>query len=148
MTNRAVEAEADKDDEADEAHKADDAEVDEADEANKAVAIDDAANKADDAGAGNVSVAEKAHVISEAIASDVAIEANAEADEEAEADLANDAAGVVEADANNAGVSVEMPLLFPFSLTKHSAIFAEVKGFFDFLDVNHNQHGRAIRNGG
>jgi hypothetical protein len=38
--------------------------------------------------------------------------------------------------------------LFPFSLTKHSAIFAEVKGCFDFLDVNNNQHGRVVTNCG
>jgi hypothetical protein len=38
---------------------------------------------------------------------------------------------------DNAGVSIEMPLLFPFSLTKYSAIFAEVKG--SFFGVNNNQ---------
>ena len=35
-----------------------------------------------------------------------------------------------------AGVSIEMPLLLPFSLTKYSAIFSEVKGSFG---VNNNQ---------
>ncbi len=63
LSDKAIEAEADKADEADEADKADDAEADEADEANKAIAIKDTANKA--------------HVINEAIASDVTIEANA-----------------------------------------------------------------------
>jgi hypothetical protein len=48
------------------------------------------------------------------------------------------------AKANNAGVSVETPLSFPFSLTKHSAIFAEVKGCFG----NTNQLERFIGNGG
>ena len=34
------------------------------------------------------------------------------------------------AEANNSGVSTETPMLLPFSLTKHSTIFAEVKGCF------------------
>ena len=37
---------------------------------------------------------------------------------------------------DEAGVSIEMPLLLPFSLTKYSAIFSEVKGSFG---VNNNQ---------
>ncbi len=44
----------------------------------------------------------------------------------------------------DAGMTVEMPLLLPFSLTKHSAIFAEVKGCFG----NINQHERFVGNGG
>jgi hypothetical protein len=34
-----------------------------------------------------------------------------------------------------------LTLFLPFPLTKHSAIFAEVKGCFEFLDVNNNQLG-------
>ena len=37
---------------------------------------------------------------------------------------------------DEAGVSIETPLLLPFSLTKYSAIFSEVKGSFG---VNNNQ---------
>jgi hypothetical protein len=48
------------------------------------------------------------------------------------------------AEANNAGMSIETPLLLPFSLTKHSAIFAEVKGCFG----NINQLERFVGNGG
>ena len=44
----------------------------------------------------------------------------------------------------DAGVTVETPLLLPFSLTKHSAIFAEVKGCFG----NINQLERFVGNGG
>ncbi len=43
-----------------------------------------------------------------------------------------------------AGMTVETPLLLPFSLTKHSAIFAEVKGCFG----NINQFERLVGNGG
>jgi len=39
-------------------------------------------------------------------------------------------------EADKAGVSIEMPLLFPFSLTKYFVIFAEVKESFG---VNNNQ---------
>ncbi len=60
-----------------------------------------------------------------------------------EADLTDDASKVDKADkvankagANNAGVFIETPLLLPFSLTKYSAIFAEVKGCFQ---INNNQ---------
>ncbi len=42
------------------------------------------------------------------------------------------------------GVTVETPLLLPFSLTKHSAIFVEVKGCFG----NINQLERFVGNGG
>ncbi len=44
----------------------------------------------------------------------------------------------------DAGVTVETPLLHPFSLTKHSAIFAEVSGCFG----NINQLERFVGNGG
>jgi hypothetical protein len=40
-----------------------------------------------------------------------------------------------QADANEVGVSVKLPLLFPFSLTKYSSTFAEVKGCFG---INNN----------
>ena len=60
-----------------------------------------------------------------------------------EADEANEAGKTDEADEANeanevdeAGVSIKMPLLLPFSLTKYPAIFAEVKGSFG---VNNNQ---------
>jgi hypothetical protein len=63
-----------------------------------------------------------------------------DADEvENEADDAKDA-GDDEADEANevdkAGVSIDTPLLLPFSLTKYSAIFSEVKESFG---VNNNQ---------
>jgi hypothetical protein len=44
----------------------------------------------------------------------------------------------------DAGVTVETPLLLSFSLTKHSTIFAEVKGCFG----NINQLERFVGNGG
>jgi hypothetical protein len=44
----------------------------------------------------------------------------------------------------DAGVTIEMPFLLPFSLTKHSAIFAKVKGCFG----NINQLERFVGNGG
>jgi hypothetical protein len=44
----------------------------------------------------------------------------------------------------DAGVTVETPLLLPFSLTKHSTIFAEVKGCYG----NINQLERFVGNGG
>jgi hypothetical protein len=77
---------------------------------------------------------------------------------EAEADEDNDAAEAVEAVEAKAGEGndaveaadsiviheVVLGLLtwfVPFSLTKHSAIFVEVKGCFEFLDMNKNQLG-------
>ena len=50
-----------------------------------------------------------------------------------ESDVADE---VDEADKSDEGVSIEMPLLLPFSLTKYSAIFTEVKGSFG---INNNQ---------
>ncbi len=44
----------------------------------------------------------------------------------------------------DAGVTVETSLFLPFSLTKHSAIFAEVKGYFG----NINQIERFVGNVG
>ena len=96
-------------------------------------------------------VADKANEDNEAIATedaklDEADEANeivkaAEADDSDEvikSDESDDADEVDEADkVDKTGVSIGMPLLlFPFSLTKYSAIFAEVKGSFG---VNNNQ---------
>ena len=53
------------------------------------------------------------------------------------ADEANEIVEAAEADDSDEVIkSIEMPLLFPFSLTKYSAIFAEVKGSFG---VNNNQ---------
>ena len=37
---------------------------------------------------------------------------------------------------NSTGVSIEMPLLLPFSLAKYSAIFAEVKRSFGIYDFD------------
>ena len=60
-----------------------------------------------------------------------------------EADLTDDASKVDKADkvankavANDAGVSIKTPLLLPFSLANYSAIFVEVKGYFE---INKNQ---------
>ncbi len=59
------------------------------------------------------------------------------ADEADEVDEANEADKVNEPTAlDEAVVSIEMPLLLPFSLTKYSAIFLGVKGSFE---VNNNQ---------
>jgi hypothetical protein len=57
-----------------------------------------------------------------------------EADEAGKTDEADEANEANEVD--EAGVSIKMPLLLPFSLTKYSAIFAEVKGSFG---VHNNQ---------
>ena len=56
------------------------------------------------------------------------------ADEVDEADKSDKADEADEVD--ETGVSIEMPLLLPFSLTKYSAIFTEVKGSFG---INNNQ---------
>ncbi len=63
----------------------------------------------------------------------------AEADDSVEAIESDEAdeVDVGEADeVDEAGVSIVTPLLLPFSLTKYSAIFSEVKGSFG---VNNNQ---------
>jgi hypothetical protein len=61
-------------------------------------------------------------------------------DDEADADnkihLVDVANEVNETKSNEVDVSVELPLLIPFSLTKYSAIFAEVKGSFE---IDNNQ---------
>ncbi len=101
-------------DDTNEAIDAKEAEADEADDADKAIVVDETkANVADKA---------KANVVDETKAD--------------EADLTNvtDKANYVD----KAGVFIKMPLLLPFSLTKFSAIFAEVKEFFG---INNNQLG-------
>ena len=55
-----------------------------------------------------------------------------EVDEADKSDKADEADEVEEAGV----VSIEMPLLLPFSFTKYSAIFTEVKGSFG---INNNQ---------
>ncbi len=98
-------------------------EANEADEANKAIATNEADNaneayKADDA--------DKVIAVN---ATDEAVKTN-------EFHAADKADANDQVDANKVGVSVKLPLLFPFSLTKYSAIFAEVKGCFR---INNNQ---------
>jgi hypothetical protein len=44
-----------------------------------------------------------------------------------------------QANANKVGAFIKLPLLLPFSLTKYSVIFAEVKECFG---INNNQHGK------
>ena len=95
-------------------------------------------DKADDAGAVEASVANEAHVTDEAVASDVGIEADS-------ADEAADAAEITEADkadvANYAIVADDVDGAVLYSLTKYSAIFAEVKGYFG-ITAPDNQLGR------
>ena len=94
-----------------------------ADATDEAVAADKVHGKADDAK-------------DEAIDSDDSDDAN-NADEVNDANEADEADEADDADeVDEAGVSIKMPLLLPFSLTKYPAIFAEVKGSFG---VNNNQ---------
>ena len=121
----------------------------EADEANKVIATDstNATNKADLANeAANANVANRANEASladeadddDAVESDVANEADS-------ADEAADAAETTEADeadvANYAIVADDFDGAVFYSLTKYSAIFAEVKGCFGIIAPN-NQLGR------
>jgi hypothetical protein len=87
-----------------------------------------------------------AEVAEEAIESDESAESD-EVNEADEANETNEADEVGETgvsiempllEVDEASVSIEMPLLLPFSLTKYSAIFLEVKGSFG---VNNNQLG-------
>ncbi len=135
---------------ADEADKAN--ELDELDEANKANANNKpiASNVVDEANKANE--ANKAIVTNEANNADEAYEAD-DADKVIAADATDEAVKTDEfraadkadvnnqADANKVGVSVKLPLFFPFSLTKYPAIFAEVKGCFG---INNNQLGSLI----
>jgi hypothetical protein len=132
---------------ADEANKAN--ELDELDEANEANATNKAvvSNVVNEANKANE--ADKAIATNEANNADEAYKAD-DADKVIAANATNKAIKTNEfraadkADVNNqanakkVGVSVELPLLFPFSLTKYSAIFMEVKGCFG---INHNQLG-------
>jgi hypothetical protein len=109
--------------------------VNDADDANEV----GEANEADE-----IVEATEANDSDEAIESDESDDAN-EVDEANEADEADEADEVDETgvsiempllEVDEASVSIEMPLLLPFSLTKYSAIFSEVKGSFE---VNNNQ---------
>jgi hypothetical protein len=108
--------------------------IDEADNANEAIDAKEAeADKAD-------AVEAEASVTDEA-------EARV-ADEADEADLTNDADAIDEVGAADDSIMIDkvvlglLTLFVPFSLTKHSAIFAEVKGFFG---ININQLGSLKR---
>jgi hypothetical protein len=122
---------------------------DEADDAdNKTeVAIEAKADKANDAAKAVEVVEAKADKRNDAItAVDKTIEAN-DANEFVVVDDANEADwidDIVVADDSIVIYEVVLGLLtwfVPFSLTKHSAIFVEVKGCFEFLDMNKNQLG-------
>ena len=110
------------------------AKADEADDANDAVEV----VKAVEAKAEEARVSNEASVVDKADAS-VADKAElADINESKESDYANEVKEANEAESNEVGVSVELPLLLPFSLTKYSAIFAEVKGSFE---IYNNQLG-------
>ena len=72
----------------------------------------------------------------------------AEIDKADEADLTDDADAINEVGAADDSIMIDkvmlglLTLFVPFSLTKHSAIFAEVKGFFG---ININQLGSLKR---
>ena len=111
------------------------------------VAIEAKAEKANDAVKAVKAVeaeADKANDTVEAV--DKTIEAN-DANEFVVVDDANEADwidDIVVADDSIVIYEVVLGLLtwfVPFSLTKHSAIFVEVKGCFEFLDMNKNQLG-------
>jgi hypothetical protein len=50
--------------------------------------------------------------------------------------------------ANDTGVSIKTPLLLPFSLTKYSTIFAEVKESFGIFGLGNqlSRFGNAVNN--
>ena len=109
--------------------------IDEADDANEAIDAEEAeADKAD-------TVEAKASVTNEA---ETRVADEAEIDKTDEADLTNDADAIDEVGAADDSIMIDkvmlglLTLFVPFSLTKHSAIFAEVKGFFG---INNNQLG-------
>ena len=111
------------------------------------VAIEAKADKANDAAEAVEVVEAKADKRNDAItAVDNTIEAN-DANEFVVVDDANEADwidDIVVADDSIVIYEVVLGLLtwfVPFSLTKHSAIFVEVKGCFEFLDMNKNQLG-------
>jgi hypothetical protein len=116
-------------------------EADKANATNEAVASDvvNEANKADEANKANAT--NKANNANKAYEADdadkvIADDATNEAVKANEFRAADKADVNNQANANKVGVSVELPLLLPFSLTKYSAIFAEVKGCFG---INNNQ---------
>jgi hypothetical protein len=126
--------EADDANDAVEAVEAVEAKVNEANNAIEAVEADEASvpNEASVVDKADASVADKAdaRVADEAELADI--------DESEKSDYANEVKEADEAESNEVGVSVELPLLLPFSLTKYSAIFAEVKGSFE---IYNNQLG-------
>jgi hypothetical protein len=80
----------------------------------------------------------------------VAVEAKADEDNdaaeaveavEAKADEGSDAVEAVDSIVIHEVVLGLLTWFVPFSLTKHSAIFVEVKGCFEFLNMNKNQLG-------
>ena len=114
----AIEAEASVSDEA-EARVADEAEIDEADEA-------------------DIDEADEANLTNDADVADNAIATvDARLGDLDEVDKANEIIKEAEIMINKVVLGL-LTLLLPFSLTKHSAIFTEVKGFFG---INNNQLG-------
>ncbi len=99
--------------------------IDKADNANETIDAEEAeADKAD------------------AVEAEASVTDEAEINEADEVDLTNDADVIDEVDAADDSIMIDkvvlglLTLFLPFSLTKHSAIFAEVKGFFG---KNNNQ---------
>ena len=127
----------------DEADLADD--VTEAEVADKPAEADKAeAYEANDAEADEADAkVDEADVANEATETDEADLAG-EATDATEADWANKADAIDEVGAADDSIMIDkvvlglLTLFLPFSLTKHSAIFAEVKGFFG---INNNQLG-------
>ena len=108
-----------------------DAKLDDLDEVNEANEIVEAAEADDSDKAIKSKEADDANEVNEAIAVDDAVVAD-EFDLIYEIGMANDSKMIGE-------VMLGLLTLFlPFSLTKHSTIFAEVKGFFE---INNNQLG-------
>ncbi len=118
-----------------EAGEADAAKVRADDEVDEAGIADAEANEAD-AEANEANEADEAEAVDEAEVNE-AIELPLDGDE-ANADnkihLVGKAEEVNKAKSNKVGMSVEFPLLLPFSLTKYSAIFMEVKGCFGIFN--------------
>ena len=105
--------------------------INEADDANEAIDADEAkADKAD------------------AVKAEASVTDEAEARVADEVDLTDDADAIDEVGTADDSIMIDkvvlglLTLFVPFSLTKHSAIFAEVKGFFG---ININQLGSLKR---
>ena len=128
--------------------------IDEIDDANEAIDAEEAKSDKADAIEAEASVADEAEA---RVADEAEIDKADEADLTDDADVANKAIATVDArlgdldEVNKANEIVKeteiiidevvlglLTLLLPFSLTKHSAIFTEVKGFFG---INNNQLG-------